>query len=285
MENKDYLKSFKIIIDSSVDLTKEIIEEEDIDVMHFTVTIDEKPYRDGIDITVDELFEIANRTGKLPKTSAFGPAMYEEEINKFLDYPDIIFIGLGSGFSSSLNSARIGTEDYTNVHIIDSQNLSSGTGLLVLKICKMRKEGKTVSEILKEVDRLIPLVRSQFAINTLQYLYMGGRCSGMTKIFGTVLKIKPIIKVVDNAMVVAKKPIGFSKAIEAMLEECIKLKDNIDLDCIMITHSKADEDAKYIKEQLSKYFDPSILLETYASGTISTHCGPRTIGILYIVKE
>ena len=190
-----------------------------------------------------------------------------------------------SGFSSCFNSARIGTMDLDKVFCIDSKNLSSGTGLLVLKMCKLRAQGLSAKEIAEEIENLVPNVRSQFAINTLEYLHMGGRCSGASKLFGTLLKLKPIIKVVDGAMVVSKKPIGFNKALNAMLDDVIKEKDNMDLDHIMVTHSKADEDAQYLINELSKHFDKNIIMETHASGTVSTHCGPRTIGILYIAKK
>lgn len=279
------LNKIKLICDSSIDLTKEFIQEEDIEIMPFPVTINDQTYEDGVTITVDEMYEMINKYKKLPKTSAFGPVKYDLIFKKFINYQDVIFIGLGSGFSSSLNNARICAMNYPNVHVIDSKNLSSGTGLLVMKICKMRKEGKDINTIIDSVNKLVPLVKTQFAVNTLEHLHMGGRCSGTTKLIGTMLKIKPIIKVINNAMVVSKKPIGFKKALDAMLDEVIEDKDNVDLDHIMITHSKADEDAKYVKEQLSKYFDPSVLLETNTSGTISTHCGPRTIGILYITKK
>lgn len=278
-------KKIKIICDSSIDLPASLIEEEDIEIMHFAVTLNDVTYYDGVTITVEKMYELVHKTKKLPKTSAFAPDVFAETVKKFSDYDDIILTGIGSGFSSSFNSSRIGTMDMPNVHCIDSQNLSSGTGLLVLKMCKMRKEGASAEEIVKEIERLVPLVRSQFAINTLEFLHMGGRCSGASKLFGTMLRLKPIIKVVNGGMVVAKKPIGFHKALNAMLDEVIREKDNMDLDHIMVTHSMADEDAQYLISELSKHFDKDIIMETHASGTISTHCGPRTIGILYIAKE
>lgn len=275
----------KIVCDSSIDLPKNIIEEEDIEILPFQVNLDNVCYYDGVTITVDKMYELVKKTKQLPKTAAFGPSIFYETAKKFSDYDAIIFTGIGSGFSSSYNSSKIGTQELENVYCIDSKNLSSGTGLLVLKMIKMRKEGYKAEEIVSEIERLIPKVRTQFAVNTLEYLHMGGRCSGVSKLFGTMLRLKPIIKVVDGKMGVAKKPIGFHKALNAMLDECIREKDNIDLDHIMVTHSKADEDAQYLISELSKHFDKNIILESHASGTISTHCGPRTIGILYIVKE
>lgn len=280
------LKNIKLICDSSIDLNPDFIQSEDIELMHFAVTVGETEYHDGIDITTDNLFEIIDQTNQLPKTSAFGPKMYEEVFSKFAnDYKDVLFIGLGSGFSSSLNSARIGASQYPNVHIIDSQNLSSGTGLLVYKICKLRREGKSASQIIEEIESIVPNVRCQFAIDTLTYLHKGGRCSGVSKLLGVLLNIKPIIKVLDNAMVVAKKPIGYSRACRALLEEAISLKDQMDLDHILVTHVLAHDKALELIAELSKYFDPSIITETFAGTTVATHCGPGTIGILYILKK
>lgn len=278
--------TFKLICDSSIDLTEEFIKEEDIEIMHFPISLGGTTYQDGIDINNDNLFDMIQKTGEMPHTSAFGPKAYEEVFEKFVnDYKDVVFIGLGSGFSSSLNSARIGTSKFDNVHIIDSQNLSSGTGLLVLKICKLRKEGKDASEVVDIINEMVPKVRSQFTIDTLNYLHKGGRCSGASKLFGTLLNIKPIIKVVDNAMVVAKKPIGYQRAIRALIDEAISYKDNMDLDHIMVTHVLAHETALDIISQLSQYFAPSTIIETNAGTTVATHCGPGTIGILYILKK
>lgn len=279
------INSIKLICDSSIDLNSDFVEEEDIELMRFAVTVGETEYHDGIDITPNNLFDIIEKTNQLPKTSAFGPKAYETVFEKYKDYKDVIFIGLGSGFSSSLNSARIGANNYPNVHIIDSQNLSSGTGLLVFKICKLRKEGKSANQIIEEIESIVPNVRCQFAIDTLTYLHKGGRCSGVSKLFGVLLNIKPIIKVKDNAMVVAKKPIGYSRACKALLEEAISLKDNIDLDKILVTHVLAHDKALELIAELSKYFDPSTILETNAGTTVATHCGPGTIGILYILKK
>ena len=196
-----------------------------------------------------------------------------------------MYIGLASGFSSSYNSAKLAAENFDNVYVVDSQNLSSGVGLLVNKAVKFRNEGFSASEIAQKVQEIVPLVRVQFVIDTLKYLHMGGRCSGMAKIFGTALKLKPIIRVIDNAMVVAKKPVGYNKGLQAMLGYLEQDKDNIDEDMLTITHCLADEDAKYLKQQVPTIVDHKNIVETHAGCVISTHCGPRCIGILYILKQ
>ncbi len=286
MEENKY--NIGIISDTACDLTQELIKDNNIELIAYYVNVDGKEYRSGSEITVQQMFDLANKHKKLPKTSQVTPSKFVEYFNDYLKkYDRIMYIGLGSGFSGTYSNACLAAEEIggNKVYCLDSQNLSSGEGLLVLKACKLRKEGKTFEEIVKEVERCVPLTRSQFCINTLQYMYYGGRCSGTTKLFGTMLNIKPIIRVVDNQMVVAKKPIGYKKALDAILEYVRADLDNLDLDNIMITHCLADDDAKYFWEELKKMVPAESIRETFAESIVSTHCGPRTIGILYMLKK
>lgn len=286
MEENKY--NIGIISDTACDLTQELIKDNNIELIAYYVNVDGKEYRSGTEITVQQMFDLANKHKKLPKTSQVTPSKFVEYFNDYLKkYDRIMYIGLGSGFSGTYSNACLAAEEIggNKVYCLDSQNLSSGEGLLVLKACKLRKEGKTFEEIVKEVERCVPLTRSQFCINTLQYMYYGGRCSGTTKLFGTMLNIKPIIRVVDNQMVVAKKPIGYKKALDAILEYVRADLDNLDLDNIMITHCLADDDAKYFWEELKKMVPAESIRETFAESIVSTHCGPRTIGILYMLKK
>ena len=282
-------KNFKIgiITDTASDLSKEMYQENDVECIPFFVEVNGKSYQSGKDITVDELFEVAKKEKKLPRTSQITPVNFMEYFKKGLEkYEQLIYIGIGSGFSGTFNNAYLASQEFDGkVKVIDSENLSSGEGLLVLKACKLRNEGKSVDEIVAEVKRCVPLVRTSFAVDTLEYLHLGGRCSGTTKLFGTLLKIKPIIKVVDGKMMVAKKPIGsYKKALDIMLENFVNDLENIDLDNVLVTHCKADKDAKYLIEELKKFVPVECIHETYAESIVSTHCGPRTIGILYILK-
>lgn len=286
MEENKY--NIGIISDTACDLSPELIKDNNIELIAYYVNVDGKEYRSGTEITVQQMFDIANKHKKLPKTSQVTPAKFVDYFNEYLTkYDRVMYIGLGSGFSGTFSNACLAAEEIGGgkVYCLDSQNLSSGEGLLVLKACKLRSEGKTFEEIIEEVERCVPLTRSQFCINTLQYMYYGGRCSGTTKLFGTMLNIKPIIRVVNNQMVVAKKPIGYKKALDAILEYVRADLDNLDLDNIMITHCLADEDAKYFWSELKKIVPPESIRETFAESIVSTHCGPRTIGILYILKK
>ncbi len=286
MEENKY--NIGIISDTACDLSKELLSEFNIELIPYYVNVDGKEYRSGDEITVQQMFDLANKHKKLPKTSQVTPAKFVEYFNDYLTkYDRIIYIGLGSGFSGTFSNSCLAANEIGDdkVYCLDSQNLSSGEGLVVLKACKLRKEGKTFEEIIKETERCVPLVRSQFCINTLQYMYYGGRCSGTTKLFGTMLNIKPVIRVVDNQMVVAKKPIGYKKALDAILDYIRADLDNLDLDHIMITHCQADGDAPYFWSELKKIVPESSIRETNAESIVSTHCGPRTIGILYILKK
>lgn len=280
------MRKINIVTDCTSDLTDDLIQKHDIKVLPLYVTFGDESYRDGIDITTEELYEKVEQYNSLPKTAALPPVQFTELFSTYSQDEDVIFMGIGSNFSGTFQNAYLASQDFENVYVIDSQNLSSGIGLLLLKLAKLRDQGLNTPQIIKEINKIIPLVRTQFAINTLEYLHMGGRCSGTTKIFGTLLKIKPIIRVIDGKMEVTKKPRGkFNKALEALLDYVKDDLGNIDEDYVMVTHSLAKAEADYLISELKDNLNINNIIETRASGVISTHCGPRTIGILYITKQ
>lgn len=283
------MKKICIMTDCTADLTKELYEKNGIIVLPLYVTIGGKTYSDGIDITTKEMYEKVKEFGELPRSSAIGPAIFEAKFKELLEeYEQIFYIGIGSGFSGTYNNAVLASREFPQdkIFIVDSQNLSSGVGLMALKAAQYRDQGCDGAEIKAKVEALVPLIRTQFAINTLEYLHKGGRCSGTAKIFGTLLKIKPIIRVTDGAMIVAKKPMGkFSRALDVVLDYVRHDLDNIDPETIMVTHSLSKVAAQYLKEELKKMNKFANIYETFAGGVISTHCGPKTIGVLYILNE
>ena len=282
------MKKIGIITDCTSDLTKEMYEKYNIEVLPLYVVMKGKTYQDGIDITTEEMYKLVDKYNELPKTSNVSPAKFEEYFKYYLEkYESIIYFGIGSDLSGTYQNAKIAASEFdeNKVFIGDSKNLSTGIGLLILKAAKYRDEGYSAKEIFEKVNELVPRVRTQFAINTLKYLHMGGRCSGVSKILGSALKLKPIIKVVNGKLEVSKKPIGYVRALHTMLDNAYADLDKMDLDYVFVTHTVADDDAKYLKGELSKVIPSDCLIETNASGVIATHCGPRTIGILYLVKE
>lgn len=279
----------KIITDSTNDLPKELLEKLDIDVMPLYVNFEDKSYKDGIDITTDELYDIVKKNGKLPKTAGVTVGDFETKFKEYLDKGyDIVYTGISGVMSSTLNNALIAIDDLdasAHAFAVDSKNLSTGIGLLLLKAAKDRDNGLTAREIAERMEKNTDNVLSQFAIEQMDYLHKGGRCSGVARFAATLLRIKPIIEVRGGKMDVQAKPIGKIKvALDRMFNQLVSDKDRLDLDHILVTHSKADESAKYLLEKIRNEFPNVDVIETNAGCVISSHCGPGTIGILYMVK-
>jgi len=277
-----------IITDSTCDLSKEIIESRNIKVLPLYVRFGEDTYRDGIDITTDRLYELVEQKNEIPKTSAVSPGDFIEAFEPLIkDGYDIIYTGIGSSLSGTFQSAHIASLEFpeNRIYLVDSKNLSTGIGLLVLKACDLRDQGLSASDIKDRLLEIVPKVRSQFAVKTLDYLHKGGRASGTARLLGTMLRIKPIIQVRDGKMDVYTKTMGkMSRALDVMLTDYINLGEQIDLDYVMITHSQAGKHVDYMSEIVNQKLKPNKLFVTEAGCVISSHCGPGTIGILYIVK-
>lgn len=284
----------KIIVmcDSTCDLGEELIKKNDIKVvpLHVSIPGDNRDYLDGVNLFPDEIYKRVEESGKTPKTGARNIGEFIEDFKKYIDDGyDIIYTGIGSSLSSSYNNALLATKEFPEgrIEVIDGKNLSTGTGLLVLKMCKFRDEGDDIHEIARKVRELVSHVSAKFCIDQLDYLYKGGRCSGMTKLFANLLSIHPIAKVIDGNLTVYKVPRGkYVKAVDLQIEEFMKDLPNIDTSNIFITHSgRMDGMEEYVYEKIKNYVDPSNIHITRAGSVISSHCGPKTIGILYILRK
>lgn len=282
----------RIITDSTCDLSKELIEKYNIRVipLHVSFPGDDTEYLDGVNINSEQLYDLATKLNVLPKTGAVNVVefikVFEEELAKG---NEIFYVGIGSGLSSTYNNACIAREQFpdSKIVVLDGQNLSTGTGLIVIKAARLVKEGKSLEEIKEICEKAVPLVSAKFCIDRLDYLYKGGRCSGMAMIAAHALKIHPVAKVINNKLVVYKKPRGkYENAVEVQIDEFMHDLDNIDKSCVFITHSgRMGGIEKQIYEKISPYLDKENLYITEAGCTISSHCGPKTIGILYILKK
>ena len=282
----------RIITDSTCDLSKELIEKYNIRVipLHVSFPGDDTEYLDGVNINSEQIYDLATKLNVLPKTGAVNVVefikVFEEELAKG---NEIFYVGIGSGLSSTYNNACIAREQFpdSKIVVLDGQNLSTGTGLIVIKAARLAKEGKSLEEIKEICEKAVPLVSAKFCIDRLDYLYKGGRCSGMVMIAAHALKIHPVAKVINNKLVVYKKPRGkYENAVEVQIDEFMHDLDNIDKSCVFITHSgRMDGIEKQIYDKISPYLDKENLFITEAGCTISSHCGPKTIGILYILKK
>lgn len=283
------MADIKLITDSTSDLTDDLLKKHDIDVVPLYVNFSDESFFDGVNLTTEEMYGLVDEKNELPKTAAASPGMFEEAFKPYVEEgKDIIYLGIGSKFSASLQSAMAAKDilESDKIHVIDSGNLSSGSGLLLLKAAGFIEDGDPVGTVVEKIQALVPKVRSQFVIKTLEYLYKGGRLNALSHLMGTMLKIKPIIKVRDGVMVVGKKSRGsLRKGIDLMLREFLRHRDDIDKEFVTITHSLNREDATYIREKLEKQgITIEHLYETEAGCVISSHCGRGTIGILYMMK-
>ncbi|MEC9485249.1 MAG: DegV family protein [Candidatus Izemoplasma sp.] len=282
------MKPIKLISDSTCDLSSNIIKKRNIEIIPMHVSFGDERYLDGVNITVDTLYQKVEETGDLPKSAAISPGEFEEVFKRFLDEGyQILYLGIGAQFSGTFQSANLAKTllESEDIYLVDSANLSSGIGLLLLKASDMIEEGLNIDEIVASLEATVPKVRSQFVIDTLEYLYKGGRLNALSNFMGNMLRLHPLIKVVDGKMIVGKKISGaMRKAVRYMVNETISNQDKIESDYIMITHSKAEKNADYIRQNVVNNMSVNNLLETKAGCTISTHCGAGTIGILYIEK-
>lgn len=283
------MSKIKIITDSTNDLDKQTLAEKGIVVLPMYVNFSDASYLDGVDITTSELYKYVEEKNELPKTSAVSIQVFLEEFTKYVeDGYEIVFTGISKQMSRTYENAVLAAKEVAEdkIHVVDSMNLSTGIGLLLLKACKYRDLGLSAKEIAKNLESDREQVLSQFAIETMDYLHKGGRCSGMTKLVGTLLKIKPIIAVREGKMHVARKPHGKMKvALDVMIQQ---LKDDLprlDKDVVVITHSLAFEYCDYIKSQIEAFLGDIPIITTVAGCIISSHCGPGTIGILYMVNK
>ena len=276
-----------IIADSTCDLSKELIEKYHINILPLQVMLGEQEYQDGVDITPDLIYRWSDQNGQTPKTSAVttesAMTVFQRELERS---EELIVITISSGFSSSYQVCRLAAEKTgagERIHVIDSKNLSTGIGLLVIRAAIMAGEGKSAKEIEEQVLLSRPRVRSSFVVDTLTYLHRGGRCSGLTAMLGGVLKIHPRISVSDGVLSPGKKYRGaVSRYILDYVKDMESDLKQADKDRVFITHSGCDEETVRLVEDYIRSLDHfDDVLITRAGSVISSHCGPGTLGVLY----
>ncbi|ERJ10979.1 DegV family protein [Haloplasma contractile] len=281
------MNKVQIFSDSTCDLSKEVIAQYNIKIIPLYVSFGEDTYQDGIDINTKQLYKQVERSGCLPKTAAPSPGVISEYFKPYIEQEmDLVYIGISSKLSSTIQNALIAAKEFEEgrVHVVDSLNLSTGIGLLVLKAAKFASNGVSAINIANNIRNLVPNVKTAFVIDTLDYLHKGGRCSGVQHFVTSMLKIKPIIHVIDGQMSVGAKPRGKKKALSLLLNMIKNDENYLDPDFVMVTHSEAPEAAIILKDALSMNKGIDTVLETEAGCVISSHCGKGTIGILYITK-
>ena len=273
-----------ISAESTIDVTKEVLSEYDIHVVPFSVLLGEKMGIDG-EITPEEIFEYVDKNKTLPKTSAVNEFQYEEHFNKLFSegYDAIIHFSLSSTLSSAFSNAKAVSEKMKNVFVIDTRTLSTGIALLAVYARKLANENVEPAEIAKKCSDRIGSVQASFVLNTVDYLHHGGRCSAMKKFGVNLLKLKPQIIVKDGKMESVRTYRGKNEiVIKNYCEDTFKDFNNPDLSVAFLTHSSASSEMiEAAKTSLEKRGFKNIYITT-AGATITSHCGPKCLGILYI---
>jgi DegV family protein with EDD domain len=278
----------KIISDSTCDLSQELINRYDITILPLHILLEDVEYEDGVGITPDEIYSWSDVHDQTPKTSAPSIESAMKVMEPFVNAGDeLICFCVSESMSTSGNIMRLAADELDaedRVTVINSKNLSTGVGLLIIEAAIMAREGKTVSQIKETLDQLTPLVRSSFVVDTMTYLRRGGRCSAVVALAGSALKLHPEIVVKDGAMQVGKKYRGkldkvivhYAKDLEEELKKARK-------DRVFITHSGCSEEVvaqvRNYLESLSVFDE---ILITRAGCVVSSHCGPGTLGVLFM---
>lgn len=278
----------KITADSVCDLSEELKQRYDISVVPLYVTKGDQTLRDGLEITQKEVFAHYRSTGKLCSTSAVNIDDFTQFFKKNLEgYDELVIITISSEFSSCYQNACIAAEDFPNVQVVDSRNLSTGEGLVAVSAAKLAKQGLSAAEIAEKLRTdIIPRVDASFFVANVEYLHKGGRCSSIAALGANLLKLRPCIDVIDGKMKVTKKYRGsIEKTINDYVKDRLTSVKGADRDIIFITHTTSAENTMHTAAEIKKYMDFDETAITDAGCTVACHCGEDTLGILFIRSE
>jgi DegV family protein with EDD domain len=281
----------KIISDSTCDLSEELLERYDISILPLHIVLGDKEYEDGVDIKPDAIYRWSDENKMTPKTSAASIEQAIAFMTPFLQKgQELVCFAISETMSSTANVMRLAAaelEAEDRVWVIDSGNLSTGVGLMVIEAAIMAEEGKSGAQIAGQMEQLRPCIRASFVVDTLVYLYRGGRCSGLSALMGGALKLHPMIVVSEGRMKVGKKYRGhMDKVIMSYVKDLEPGLRQARKERVFITHSGCDESiVAAVREYLEKLEHFEEILETRAGGVVSSHCGPGTLGVLYIAQD
>ncbi len=277
------MKKIAISLDSACDLSKELIEKYDFKVIPFGVNLGDKFFYDG-EISPEEIFEYADNNKTLPKTNAVNEEAFKEHFAKILnDYDAIIHFDISSDMSSTYQNAVNASKNFKNVYVVDSRTLSTAISLEAIYAKKLTETMDDTAKIVELVKKRIPAVQASFIIERLDYLYKGGRCSGLALLGANLLKIRPEIEVLNGNMKNTEKFRG--KMADCVTKYCratLEKYNHPDKSVIFITHSVADKELVDAAKAVVSEYGFENVYETTAGCTVSSHCGKNTLGILYI---
>ena len=279
--------NIKIISDSTCDLSPEQLSEYDISLARLTVVKGDEQFVDGETITPADIFAHVAAGGDLCSTSAYSVGQYVDLFGQYADkYDGIIHINISAHFSSCHQNACIAAEDFPNVRVVDSKNLSTGQGLVVLEACRLAKELDDLDAIVEKLNELTSRVEASFLLDQLKYMAKGGRCSSAAALGANLLNLKPCIEVRDGKMSVVKKYRGsYAKCLANYVKDRLADREDICRKEMFLTYTPVDDEClAAVKETIDTYGNFETVYETTAGCTVSCHCGPGTLGVLFVRK-
>ena len=277
----------KVLSDSTCDLSLELLQQYDITLVPLTVIKGNDQFKDGVTITPEDIFAHVNAGGALCSTAANSIGEYEEIFEQYsADHDGIILITIGSDFSSCYQNACVAAEDFPKVRVVDSRNLTTGQGLVVLKACQLAETAANLDELADTLRAYTGKIEASFLVDKLEYLVKGGRCSSAAALGANLLNLKPCIEVKDSKMAVGKKYRGnYAKCLANYVKERLDGRNDIDQSILFVTHTPVSEDCRNaVLEAIGTYGKFDHIYETTAGCTVSCHCGPGTLGILFARK-
>ena len=276
----------KILSDSTCDLSPALLAENEVTLVPLTVVKGDEQFKDGVTITAADIFAHVAAGGDLCSTAANSIGEYADIFEQYTDYDGVIQITIGSGFSSCYQNATLAAEDYPNVRVVDSQNLSTGQGLVVLKACELAKTAADLDALADEIRAYTEKVEASFLVDKLDYLAKGGRCSAVAALGANLLNLKPCIEVKNGKMGVVKKYRGkYEKCLASYVKERLAGREDIDRKTLFVTKTEVS-DACYeaVMAAVAENGNFENTYETTAGCTVSCHCGPGTLGVLFVRK-
>lgn len=279
--------NIKILSDSTCDLPQEVLEKYNITMVPLAVIKDGASFIDGINITPAEIFAHVAAGGDLCSTAAVNIGEYEDLFAKYIkDYDGIIHINISSEFSSCHQNARLAAEDYDNIRVIDSRNLSTGQGLVVLEACKLAQTCDNLDEIEEKLNVFTEKVEASFLLDRLDYMVKGGRCSAAAALGANLLNLKPCIEVKNGKMGVVKKYRGnYAKCLANYVKDRLSGRDDLDKSTLFVTRTPVSDDClTAVTDAVAQYNDFETTYWNEAGCTVSCHCGPGTLGVLFVRK-
>ena len=279
--------NIKIMSDSTCDLSQDLLEKHNITLVPLTIIKDGKAFSDGVDITPADIFKHVASGGNLCSTTAMNVGEYQDWFSKYADsYDGILHINISAEFSSSYQNASLAADEFDNVKIVDSRNLSTGQGLVVLKACELAQTCESLEELQQKVQEFTSHVEASFLLDRLEYMVKGGRCSSVVALGANLLNLKPCIEVKNGKMSVVKKYRGnYAKCLANYVKDRLQDRNDLDRHNLFVTRTPVTQDClDAVKAAVDEHADFENIYWTEAGCTVFCHCGPGTLGVLFVRK-